>query len=242
MLSWERDFFLAYPPPAIIEEFRDNEHHPAFNSYLNARLFFTASKPRQREILAGHGFPIPFTIRGMGELLGAPNGSHTFIARPLRHSQGAGFRVLTHEQAHTTGQWDPTREYLQTLFDKTNEYRIVIVRGEPLITLLKKIPEDTPVDAPWNHAHGASFVTVHNWDNNRLRHTDVYDRIRAARPFFESIDIGGLDVLFNKHDHSYVVCELNLCPSLSIQNNLERVASHVLSSPRQPQFNRTQNL
>lgn len=226
LLSWERDFFLAYPEPHRIEEFHDADN-PALVEYCQVRTFYTSNKPTQRSILDGLGFRTPRTFRGLGESLPG-----TGIARPLRHTSGRGFRIVADPQV--TGTWDPTTEYLQEIYPKTHEYRVLIVRGEPLVTLIKRVPEDTPHDMPWNHAQGAYFVTVNNFDNNRLRHTPVYDLIHENQGFFQYVDLAGLDVMFNQHDQSYSVCELNFCPSLSIPSNLQKVTQHVLSLSRQP--------
>lgn len=238
LLSWERDFFLTYPPLEYIEEARPYLHaqqpipETLDSTYGRIRYFAVRTKAEQRLELGRLGFAIPKTITGMVlEPDAGSMGEQRWVVRPWRHSEGRDYRVITTEEA-LNGGYNPHTEYISQLFPKTHEYRILIVRGEPLITLLKTVPEDTPVEAPWNHAHGASFVTVNDWNNNRLRHTNVYDLIRSNQEFFKNVDLGGLDVLFNRNDRSFVVCELNLCPSLSIQANLERVASHVLSVPR----------
>jgi hypothetical protein len=228
MLSWEQDFFLAYPPIERIKEFNNaggtqSQSSELTNGYIHLRRFYAANKRDQRQSLSDLGFPVPGSLV---ETYG--------IIRPLRHSCGHGFRIISSLEAQTPGSWDPNTEYIQEFYPKTHEYRILIVRGEPLITLLKRVPEDTPVAAPWNHAHGASFVTVNNWENNRLRHTNIYDLIHSNSGFFKYVNLGGLDVMYRADESSYRVCELNLCPSLSIQSNLEKVANHVLSLPRQP--------
>lgn len=179
------------------------------------------------------GFPIPATYTESHLEPDVAAMGVRWIARPLRHSGGNGFRIVTPEELQTPGAYNPSTEYLQELYPKTHEYRILIVRGEPLITLLKRVNDDAPPDAPWNHAQGASFVTVEDINNNRLRHTDVYDVIhRNQDSFFSSVDLGGLDVMFNRNDRSYRICELNLCPAISIASNLERIASHVSSLSR----------
>lgn len=133
------------------------------------------------------------------------------------------------EETNPSNSWDPTQEYLQELYPKNHEYRIVIVRGTPLITLIKRVPEGTPQESPWNHAQGASFVTVEDLDNNRLRHTGIYNLINS-NSFFKAIDLCGLDVLVNlRHPQPYVITELNLAPSLTIPSNIQRVVSHVNS-------------
>ena len=228
-LSWSKDFFLSYPEPYYIEEFQNAQNDTrGYAGFVSARAFFTSNKPMQRSTLASLGFPVPRTYRGRSDVPDIEGSTDTFVARPLRHRSGHGFRILP-----AGSSWDPTTEYLQELYPKTHEYRILIVRGTPLITLLKRVPDGTPSDQPWNHAHGAHFVTVNNPENNRLRHTDVYEVVNNSRHFLSYIDLAGLDVMFNQNDQSYRVCELNLCPSLSIPDNLQKVREHVLSFPRQ---------
>lgn len=234
LFSLERDFFLAYPPSEQITGFTNAEQEIA---YQRIRDFYRSTKPVQRASLASLGFPVPRSFDPIDAALAGQDNPGTgrllFIARPLRHFGGQGFRTLSSEQAQEPGLWDPQTEYLQELYPKSHEYRILIVRGHPIITLLKRVPPETPVDVPWNHSHGSSFVTVDNPGLNRLRHTDVYDVISRNQDFFQFIDLAGLDVMFRSEDQSYRVCELNLCPSLQIEDNLRKVSEHVLSHPRQ---------
>ena len=243
--DYSRDFFLCYPS---IDELTN-----AFNSeimvlYDSIRAFYVRNKPEQRAFLSSLGFPTPSTfqrgnVEGMEE--GCVSTPRTFIARPLRHSGGREYRLLRSPICTTIGSnsssessgnqteinpnsWDPTTEYLQELYPKDYEYRIIISRGTPLITLLKRVPESISNELPWNHQQGSTFITVTDWSNNRLRHTNVYDIIESNQDFFRGIDLCGLDILVNlRHPQPYVITELNLCPSLTIPDNLRKVAEHV---------------
>lgn len=106
---------------------------------------------------------------------------------------------------------------------------MISVRGEPLVTLLKRVPEGFPRSQPWNHANGSSFVTVTDPSLDRLRHTDVYERIRSSR-LLQLIDLAGIDIMYRR-ENEYVIAEVNLCPSLQIPSNLEKVTRYVHSLP-----------
>lgn len=147
----------------------------------------------------------------------------TYITRPLRHSQGRGYTLDSDAEHYEEG-----REYIQEVYPKNHEYRIISVRGEPLITLIKRRPEHLTAEQPWNHANGSYFVTVSDPSNNRLRHTNIYDLIRSST-LLKAIDLAGIDILYADREN-YVVCEINLCPAITIESNLQRIKEHVHSS------------
>jgi hypothetical protein len=150
--------------------------------------------------------------------------SRTYIVRPLRHSRGEGWRTTEDPTDFIEGQ-----EYIQAVYPKNHEYRVIAVRGEPLITLLKRVPEGFPRSQPWNHSNGSSFVTVNDLSLDRLRHTNVYDLIRSSK-LLQSIDLAGIDIMYRR-ENEYAVTEVNLCPSLQIPPNLEKVSRYVRSLP-----------
>lgn len=236
VLHREHDFFLAYPP---LECLGDTYATPeSRNNYQRSHDFYTSNKPRQRNILRALGFPVPRTVTGDQQDNQQDHWERqsTYIVRPLRHSGGREYRLLYRNSGAFTTETGETytpnseTEYVQELYPKNHEYRILIVKGTPLITLLKRISPDVSNTQPWNHAQGASFVTVRNPENNRLRHTNVYDLIHQNHQFFSGIDLCGLDILVNlQHTEPYVICEANLCPSVTIPDNLERIKQHVNS-------------
>lgn len=209
------------------------------DSYTTIRAFAAATKPTQRSLLRANGFPIPFTASSHEELeqwLASSGGgglrtdqtepeSCAYIVRPLRHSQGRGWRLTSNPSDFQEG-----REYVQEVYPKNHEYRILAVRGTPLITLLKRRPEHLTQDQPWNHANGSTFITVTDESNNRLRHTNVYQLIEQSQ-LLKGIDLCGIDVMYSRRN-DYAIAEVNLCPSLEIESNLQRISSHVLSLPQ----------
>ena len=206
------------------------------DNYTTVRAFASATKPAQRSLLRANGFPIPFTASSHEELeqwLASNDGgglrtdqtgpeSCAYIVRPLRHSQGRGWRLTSNPSDFQEG-----REYVQEVYPKNYEYRILAVRGTPLVTLLKRRPEHLTQDQPWNHANGSTFVTVTDENNNRLRHTNVYQLIEQSQ-LLKGIDLCGIDVMYSRRN-DYAIAEVNLCPSLEIESNLQRISNHVLS-------------
>jgi len=208
----------------------------SLDNYTTVRAFASATKPAQRSLLRADGFPIPFTASSHEELeqwLASSGGgglrtdqtepeSCAYIVRPLRHSQGRGWRLTSNPSDFQEG-----REYVQEVYPKNHEYRILAVRGTPLITLLKRRPEHLTQDQPWNHANGSTFITVTDESNNRLRHTNVYQLIEQSQ-LLKGIDLCGIDVMYSRRN-DYAIAEVNLCPSLEIESNLQRISNHVLS-------------
>lgn len=241
--SYQKDFFLTYPPIEELEEYaqsfgstarwnRSNsrsifrEGHSnlpqcSLDSYTSARTFASGTKPSQRRILSECGFPIPWTsATRSNNTTSMGNNRLGYIVRPLRHTRGQGWRLTSSPTDFEEG-W----EYIQEVYPKNHEYRVIAIRGEPLITLYKRRPEGLHYNQPWNHASGSSFVTVHNPNNDRLRHTDVYDRIKSTE-LFKSLDLIGLDIMIISHGQ-YVVTEVNLCPAITLEHNLQRIKAHV---------------
>lgn len=67
-----------------------------------------------------------------------------------------------------------------------------------------------------------------NPDNNRLRHTDIYERISNASRLLNNLDLVGIDVMYTKRGE-YVVTEFNLCPAITLEHNIQKVTEHVNS-------------
>jgi hypothetical protein len=233
LYSWEKDIFLAYPPPHQIKEIRDagNETGNARLVYRTVQAFAHANKPRQRAILHGYGLRVPATgtrqdVEGHRLLQASEDTPAKYITRPLRHSQGRGYRITTDPT-----DWSPATEYIQRLFPKVYEYRVIYFKGHKISTLLKKVPENIDPDGPWNHAKGASFVSVNNPDNDRLRHTTVYEDLSVC-PIIKYAHLVGVDILLGprldsqSHRRDYVISEFNFAPSISIEATIERLKHH----------------
>jgi hypothetical protein len=213
--DWHRDFFLVYPPADMVTN--------ADDTYRSIRAFCGGNKRDQRLHLSFQGIRVPATPSSDMANTYSPSTADPkrYVVRPHRHSKGEGWRITEDPE-----DFNPATEYIQELYPKTHEYRILFVLGTPLITLYKRA-EGIPQDQPWNHAQGASFVTVNDYENNRLRHFDVYDRLKEL-DVIKSAHIVAADVLYASKKNGYAVTELNFCPSITIPDNIERVKDHVL--------------
>jgi hypothetical protein len=219
--SWGEDFFLIYPEVNALAS-SSWTSPDASRIYRVLRVFSSSSKYHQRHLLSEFGISVPKSRERLGEGSVSPSEGEKFVVRPLRHSQGRDYRLTT--------SWDDFREgqeYISVLFPKRWEYRLIFCFGTPLITLIKRVPEGLSYEQPWNHANGSTFITVTNEENNRLRHTDVVERL-AAYEVIQHAHLVAADILLDK-DHNYAVTELNFCPALTIENNIQRVASHAQS-------------
>jgi hypothetical protein len=216
--DWNQDFFMAYPNPDQVLNRPDE--------YWEMRGIYASNKVTQRQWLHSQGLSVPYTLTRLGQGFGDPIGrsDRGYVVRPLRHSGGIGYRLTQHPH-----DFDPATEYLSEVFPKRWEYRIILVKGKPIITLLKKTIRSIEFNQPWNHANGSFFVTCHTYTSNRLRWTDIYDRIEASS-VLKRFHIVALDVLLaDRHAlgldrHPYAVCEMNFCPALTIPHNLETIS------------------
>lgn len=210
-LDFQRDFFLAYPSDP-----NDHIRHKP-PDYEAIRSFYVSTKQAQRGLLEASGIKTPEAYRYSGH-----SRSGLYVVRPLRHSGGRNYRVTDNPLDFRSGT-----EYISPLFPKTWEYRAIYYRGTLVLTLLKRVPEDLDSTLPWNHSNGSSFVTVRNFENNRLRHCSVLDDLQNSP--VKNAHLVAYDILLSR-DYEYCVCEANFCPSLTIPDNLEKVLQCLRSS------------
>lgn len=190
-------FFLYYP-----------ENHP--NRTLST--FCRRNKASQREFIQSGGIPTP--------LLDIGESSCKYVIRPLYHRAGQGWRITEDPEAFDRG-----KEYVSPIFPKAWEYRLIWCKGTLLITLLKRVPEELGVEAPWNHSNGAFFVTVEEEENNRLRRTEAREFL-SENTIIQQADLVAADIMLDR-EYRWCVCEFNFCPSLQIEANLRKVIEHV---------------
>jgi hypothetical protein len=210
----DRDLFLTYPHPSQMSERSDYDRA----RYRDVYSFTSASKPRQRNFLRDAGVRIPDTATTHAAAQSLPPGR--FIVRPYRHHGGQHYRITEDRTDFIEGV-----EYIQRIFAKDAEYRVIFSFGEPVVVLRKRPPEGISKEVAWNHTNGSTFVTQTRSKN--LEQTDFYDKL-SKLPIITSGHILAADVLWS-HTEGYVVCELNTCPGLTIPSNLERITSHVQS-------------
>ena len=205
-LSFVDDLFLYYP---------DLPHE--VNEYQVIRGFFVKNKHAQQTHLLTSGVKTPETYE--------PHEGN-YVVRPYRHSGGHDFRVVFSDD------WDSNTHYGVPLFPKVKEYRVIFVRGRPLITLRKVFLNRTDsvllsssvpdASLPWNHSQGASFNTIAGGhEASSLRHSNaVLDLLNV--PVVQHAHIIAADIMLNR-SNEYAVCELNFCPALTIESNLQTI-------------------
>lgn len=199
LYNYNRSFFLWYPPEEYVSHAPEN--------YSEVQEFFFANKRTQRNHLMAMSLPTPNEF---------PPHEGMYVVRPLRHHSGRGWRITSDRD-----DFNGSEEYSTPLFNKRWEYRIITYKGNVICTLLKRAATGRlPVSQPWNHINGTSFVTVRDPDNDRLRHTTVYQDIQTE--FFNTAHLIGIDIMIDPN-YNYCICELNSCPAFTIPTNLEKL-------------------
>lgn len=198
-LDYRQDLFLAFPQ-------RGRYPNPITNvpdSYDFVSSFYTLSKHAQRGMLMNSGLKTP---EGYAS-------SH-FIVRPLHHFGGHDYRITT-----DANDYDPNTQYISPAFEKWREYRVIFVKGSPLLVLRKKPgPDSGPFDA-WNHASGSFFQTVNDHSTCQLSQTSFFTDATSFCVLRDTHLIAA-DVLLDR-SYNYAVTEVNFSPAISIETNLE---------------------
>ena len=224
------DFFLTYPPPSHVHT-PGRDVNGQFNTPLPYQLlynFYSSSKLRQRSLLSQANVPIPETYGTRYEAAHADPGQ--FVVRSLRHSGGRDYRLTQEATDFVEG-----REYIARVYPKTAEYRLIFVHGTPLILLKKKNPNNISPELPWNYANGSSFYTINDIPSSKVGRSGLINKLTAV-PIIIHAHLAAIDILWSD-DRPPVVCEINTCPGLQIEANLQKVAAHVLTAhrPHQPE-------
>lgn len=210
--SYFRDFLLTYPPLELMDE-----ETYAYEPYRNLRSYASSDKRTQRRLL---NLPCPKECEYEGNQPLHPLG---YIVRPFRHSGGSNYRW-----SQTLEDFNPEAEYASEVFPKSHEYRVITVFGKIILVLRKRPPENALPHTAWNHQQGSSFQTVEASRCN-LTHTSCLDDISNNR-VIQLSHLTGIDVLLARDPWRYVICEVNFCPSLSIESNLTEVIRCVQTS------------
>lgn len=202
-LDYSQDLFLAYPqcnryPNPIANV-------PASYEFISA--FYTLSKHAQRGVILQSGLKTPEAYT-----------SQYFVVRPLRHFGGHDYRITS-----DPNDYDPTTQYISPAFSKWREYRVIFVKGSPLLVLRKKPgPDAGPFDA-WNHASGSFFQTVNDHASCQLSQSAFFDHATSFCVLRDTHLIAA-DVLLDR-DYNYAVTEVNFSPAVSIETNIEVIAN-----------------
>lgn len=142
-----------------------------------------------------------------------------YVVRPLRHSGGRDFRITTNPCDFLQGM-----EYCADFFPKTREYRVIFVRGEPVVWLRKKPNDGVTNDLPWNHAN-SFFKTIQRPEDCQLAQTEFLSHL-SRHAAIQNAHVVGVDAMVSReHPGEYRVLEYNLAPALTIPENLTRIAT-----------------
>lgn len=207
-LDYHQDLFLAFPQLGRYPNSIDNV--PESYSFISS--FYTLTKHAQRGVLIQSGLKTPEAYA-----------SRLFIVRPLHHFGGHDYRIT-----EDPNDYDPNTQYISPAFAKWREYRVIFVKGTPLVVLRKKPgPESGPYDA-WNHTAGSYFQTVHQIDDSPLSRTSFFE---DAKHFCVSRDthLVACDVFIDR-DFNYAVTEFNFSPALTIPSNIEVISNALAHS------------
>jgi hypothetical protein len=220
LFNYQSDFFLTYPPPSHIENQGRSEHgqFTAPFSYAALHSFYSSNKFSQRSQLSQARVPTLESYNSRDEAAHANPGQ--FVVRSLRHSGGRDYRITQDATDFVEG-----REYIARVYPKTAEYRLIYVLGKPLILLKKKNPTNIPPELPWNHTNGSSFYTINDIPSSKIARSGLITKLTAV-PIIIHAHLAAVDILWSD-DRPPAVCEVNTCPGLSIEANLEKVAAHV---------------
>lgn len=184
--------------------------------------FFSGSKAQQRKNIGLQEIPTVPCAYDHTDADSLPDYGHGFVVRPLRHSQGLGWRTTNSRRDFHEG-----REYIQSLVHKRREYRAILCRGQLQLVLRKRTPESNPL-APWNHAQGSSFVTVDATRSN-LAGSGILENLTQSH-LVRNIDLVGVDIIQDNSGSTFVL-EFNSCPSISIQENVNKIAEYFVNNP-----------
>lgn len=208
--DYRRDFFMTPVAPQDVSNAPD--------TYSALYNFLTRNKYGQRKIL-GQYVNVPACAASQSEA--AALSGDKFVVRPLRHFGGMGYRVTENKLDFAAGS-----EYISELYPKKREYRVIFVFGKPLIWLRKKPNGGCTSEDPWGHEN-SFFQTINDVPNSRLCGTDCVARLTSSR-LISTAHIVAADILYNgRLDQKYAVLELNVCPSLQIDNNREKVVDAI---------------
>jgi len=207
-LDYSQDLFLAFPKaigyPNPIENVPE--------SYEEISTFYRATKSGQRRMLLSSSLKTPEAYAS----------SH-YVVRPLHHFGGHDYRVTDNPN-----DYDPNTQYISPAFEKWREYRVLFIKGRPLITLRKKPGPNSDPFSAWNHTSGSYFQTVHQLEASPLSLTQFFaDAANVC--VLRDTHLIAADVLINRR-FEYAVTEVNFAPAITIPANLEVIKNAFANS------------
>lgn len=202
-LDYKRDLFLAFP---AIERY-PNRIDNVPTCYPLMQRFYHGNKATQRFLIDAYGLKTPEAYA-----------SSSFIVRPLHHFGGAHYRIT-----NDPNDYNATTEYISPAFPKWREYRVLFIKGKPLIVLRKKPGPSVGEYEAWNHTSGSFFQTVIDRASSPLSATSFFTDA-TANPVLMQSHLIAVDVMINRQ-REYAVTEFNFSPAVTIPANLEVIAN-----------------
>lgn len=188
--------------------------------------FYNKNKYEQRVDIRNYGLPTPASYQNALCHAEDESGERLYVKRPKRHHGGSDFEVIS-----SLSDSDITKFYYDPLIRRTNEYRLIFVKGVHVLTLSKVMPDGAPIDQPWNHSNGSRFVTVNKEQTSWFKHSRSAWEFLAdlhAHPVVMTSHILGVDMFYNKETNSAGIFEFNFAPALEIEDNFNKVVEALL--------------
>jgi hypothetical protein len=142
----------------------------------------------------------------------ALQGSHSFLRRRRRHTQGRDIIVIN--PGDRLDRSRRTRYYTQ-LIEKEEEYRLHMFHDR-CIGLAHKVEGTNPHPIIWNYYHGWDFNYIPQEENGVRPVTHYNEMVDEAGKALTalSLDFGSVDVILQKDTHLPYVLEVNTSPKL----------------------------
>lgn len=217
--DYTRDLFLVYPPSnEVITKNREMQYH-----YELCRNFFSRDKAEQRVNLnVAYSIPVPATYTDHDSVPEYTLPGHMFVVRPLRHHGGRDYVITPDPHNFVEGE-----QYISELWPKEREYRVIFAFGKPVVWLRKKPNPGVSADAAWNYGNTV-FQTINDTAGSKLAQTDCIAKLLTV-PAIQHAHIVAVDVMWksgkNGQPAEYAVLELNTCPAITIEDNLNTVVA-----------------
>lgn len=186
-------------------------------------IALASNKRLSRRILQEAGVAVPHTYFEI-DWYEAPQWKYPIIARPAFHHAGKHFFVLNFfgdliKIAHENTLNDFGNWYLSEVFPKTHEYRVHVAHGKILMISDKPLLE--------GEIRGNQAVTEESW--RALKWSEFnpkicQESIKAVEEL--GLDYGAVDIMYNAHDDSVAICEVNTSPSIATDYSSGKYAKY----------------
>jgi len=171
----------------------------------------TSNKRTARRLLQEAKVSVPYTV------FPEPNMSTAYyqdvifpvIARPFRHLKGRDFHVLNTVEELMVFLWGKNVEdwYVSEVFNKTHEFRIHVAHGKVLLVHQKSFAKGNIMETS---EVNSGFWRVLDW--SEFNPALCIESIKASEVL--GLDYAAVDIMWNAHDNSMAICELNTDPDV----------------------------